>query len=108
MCSEATCNSRNGRKWLRWNPKATVLLDVRTAAERATGQIDSSLHIPLNELRDRMDELPKDREIIVHCQSGQRSYFACRILSQRGFRVRNLTGSFRTWKTAQDVLPSAG
>ena len=39
-------------------------------------------------------------EIIVHCQSGQRSYFACRILSQHGFRVRNLTGSFRTWKTA--------
>ena len=40
------------------------------------------------------------REIIVYCQSGQRSYFACRILAQHGFRVRNLTGSFRTWKTA--------
>jgi len=47
-----------------------------------------------------MSELPKDREIVVHCQSGQRSYFACRILAQNGFRVRNLTGGFRTWKLA--------
>jgi rhodanese-related sulfurtransferase len=47
-----------------------------------------------------MNELPRDREIVVHCLSGQRSYFACRILAQNGFRVRNLTGSYRTWKIA--------
>jgi NADPH-dependent 2,4-dienoyl-CoA reductase/sulfur reductase-like enzyme/rhodanese-related sulfurtransferase len=80
--------------------KQTVLLDVRRADERAKGFIPGSVHIPLDEVRTRMNELPRDREIIVHCQSGQRSYFACRILAQNGFRVRNLTGSFRTWKTA--------
>jgi NADPH-dependent 2,4-dienoyl-CoA reductase/sulfur reductase-like enzyme/rhodanese-related sulfurtransferase len=79
-----------------------VLLDVRTTPERQKGEIPGSLHIPLHELRARLSELPKDKEIIVHCQSGQRSYFACRMLSQMGYRVRNLTGSYRTWKAARD------
>ena len=93
-------------KLAQWNEVAsidsqkTVLLDVRRPDERAKGQIPGSIPIPLDDLRARMNELPKDREIIVHCQSGQRSYFACRILSQNGFRVRNLTGGFRTWKLA--------
>jgi len=82
------------------DPARTVLLDVRRSDERTPGTIPGSIHIPLDDLRVRMDELPHDREIIVHCESGQRSYFACRILSQHGFRVRNLTGSWRTWKTA--------
>ena len=82
------------------DPQQTLLLDVRRPDERAKGFIPGSVHIPLDEIRSRMNELPRDREIIVHCQSGQRSYFACRILAQNGFRVRNLTGSYRTWKTA--------
>ncbi len=82
------------------DPKNTVLLDVRTDAERNAGFIPGSLHIPLHQLRNRLGELPRDREIVVSCQSGQRSYFACRLLNQRGFRTRNLTGSYRTWKTA--------
>jgi NADPH-dependent 2,4-dienoyl-CoA reductase/sulfur reductase-like enzyme/rhodanese-related sulfurtransferase len=82
------------------DPRQTVLLDVRRSDERAKGSIPGSIHIPLDQVRARMSELPRDREIIVHCQSGQRSYFACRILSQHRFRVRNLTGSWRTWKTA--------
>lgn len=82
------------------DPRETVLLDVRRPDERAKGFIFGSIHIPLDEIRARMNELPNDREIVVHCQSGQRSYFACRILTQHGFRVRNLTGSYRTWKTA--------
>ena len=77
-----------------------TLLDVRRADERAKGAIPGSIHIPLDELRTRLAELPREREIVVHCHSGQRSYFACRILAQHGFRVRNLTGSYRTWKTA--------
>lgn len=77
-----------------------MLLDVRRSDERARGQIPGAIHIPLDELRARLSELPRDREIVVHCQSGQRSYFASRILEQNGFRVRNLTGSFRTWQTA--------
>ncbi len=82
------------------DPSKTLLLDVRTQAERDKGFIPGSLHIPLNELRSRLAELPKDKDIIASCQSGQRSYFASRMLAQRGFRVRNLTGSYRTWKTA--------
>ncbi|HLP77754.1 MAG TPA: rhodanese-like domain-containing protein, partial [Candidatus Paceibacterota bacterium] len=82
------------------DPNRSVLLDVRRPDERAKGFIPGSLHIPLDQVRARMNELPHDREIVVHCQSGQRSYFACRILAQHGFRVRNLTGSYRTWKTA--------
>jgi NADPH-dependent 2,4-dienoyl-CoA reductase/sulfur reductase-like enzyme/rhodanese-related sulfurtransferase len=83
-----------------FDPHQTVVLDVRRPDERSAGAIPGSIHIPLDELRARMHELPLDREIVAHCQSGQRSYFACRILSQHGFRVRNLTGSWRTWKTA--------
>ena len=84
------------------DPKQTVLLDVRRPDERAKGFIPGSIHIPLDELRSRMNELPRDREIVAYCLSGQRSFFACRILAQNGFRVRNLTGSYRTWKVAVD------
>lgn len=85
------------------DPARTLVLDVRGAQERAAGHIPGSRHIPLPELRDRLDELPRDMEIIVSCQSGQRSYFASRLLAQRGFNVRNLTGSYRTWKMAPRV-----
>ncbi len=78
----------------------TGLLDVRTPEERQKGFIPGSIHIPLDQLRARLDEPSRDKTWIVYCQSGQRSYFACRLLAQRGFRVRNLTGSYRTWKTA--------
>jgi rhodanese-related sulfurtransferase len=77
-----------------------VLLDVRTDGERSKGFIPGSIHIPLHQLRARAGELPKDKTIITSCQSGQRSYFAARLLSQQGFQVRNLTGSYRTWHVA--------
>jgi len=78
------------------DPQRSAVLDVRQPAERARGSIPNSIHIPLDELRARSGELPRDRELVVHCQSGQRSYYACRLLSQRGFAVRNLSGSWRT------------
>jgi NADPH-dependent 2,4-dienoyl-CoA reductase/sulfur reductase-like enzyme/rhodanese-related sulfurtransferase len=84
----------------------TFLLDVRRDEERAQGFIPGSAHIPLDELRDRLGELPREREIIVYCASGQRSYYACRLLAQRGFRCRNLTGSYRTWNMAQNGVPT--
>ncbi|MBI4325973.1 MAG: FAD-dependent oxidoreductase [Chloroflexi bacterium] len=87
-------------------PAATMLLlDVRRSDERARGFIPGSAHIPLDELRARLGELPRDREVVAYCQSGQRSYFACRLLAQRGFRVRNLAGSFRTWQMAGAGAP---
>jgi len=82
------------------DPAKTLLLDVRRPDERVKGFIPNSIHIPLDELRARLDELPRDREIVVSCHTGQRSYFACRLLTQNGFRARNLTGAWRTWSTA--------
>jgi rhodanese-related sulfurtransferase len=76
----------------------TVLLDVRTGKERAAGNIPGSAHIPLDELRDRLAELPGDREIRAFCEVGRRGYLACRILSQRGFTCSNLTGGYRTYR----------
>jgi NADPH-dependent 2,4-dienoyl-CoA reductase/sulfur reductase-like enzyme/rhodanese-related sulfurtransferase len=85
------------------DPQTMLLLDVRRDDERAKGFLPGSIHIPLDQLRSRLSELPRDREIVAYCQSGQRSYYATRILAQHGFRVRNLTGSYRTWKTAQNL-----
>ncbi|MFO0842035.1 MAG: FAD-dependent oxidoreductase [Gemmataceae bacterium] len=73
------------------------LLDVREPAERERGFLPGSVHIPLGQLRDRLGELDRGREWLVYCASGQRSYNACRVLSQRGYRCRNLTGAYRTW-----------
>ncbi len=80
------------------DPASTLILDVRQDAEVRQGAIPGSIHIPVAELRQRMAELPRDREIVVYCRSGQRSYFAARTLMQNGFRVRNLTGAYRTWR----------
>jgi NADPH-dependent 2,4-dienoyl-CoA reductase/sulfur reductase-like enzyme/rhodanese-related sulfurtransferase len=82
------------------DPEKSFLLDVRRDDERAKGFIPGSTHIPLDALRQRLAELPRDREIITYCHSGQRSYFASRILAQHGFLVRNLSGSYRTWSMA--------
>ncbi|CAM3658539.1 CoA-disulfide reductase [Mesobacillus zeae] len=73
------------------------LVDVRTDKECANGCIAGSVNIPLDELRDRLDELPKDKTILITCQVGLRGYLASRILSQNGFRVKNLTGGFKTY-----------
>ncbi len=68
------------------------LLDVRTDRELSVDTVPGAVHIPLSDLRSRLDELPKDREILVTCRSGQRSYYATRILLQTGFKVRNVSG----------------
>jgi NADPH-dependent 2,4-dienoyl-CoA reductase/sulfur reductase-like enzyme/rhodanese-related sulfurtransferase len=71
-----------------------VLLDVRTQKERDGGTIPGSVHIPLAELRERMEELPKDKEIVVFCHSGKRSYTAERMLRLSGYKARNLSGGY--------------
>jgi NADPH-dependent 2,4-dienoyl-CoA reductase/sulfur reductase-like enzyme/rhodanese-related sulfurtransferase len=80
--------------------KDIQLIDVRDPGEVAKGGISGAINIPLNELRSRLNELPKSKELIVFCQSGQRSYNACRILMQSGFRCRNLSGAYKTWRAA--------
>jgi rhodanese-related sulfurtransferase len=84
------------------DPQESFLLDVRQPGEWEKGHIPGATHIPLPELRARMHELPEDREIVVSCQSGQQAYYACRILSQHGFRCQNLTGAYLTWKNGTD------
>lgn len=76
-----------------WRALGTsFLLDVRNPAELAVEQVPGAMNIPLPELRARLGELPRDREILVICRSGQRAYYATRILLQNGFKVRNLAG----------------
>ena len=74
--------------------QGTYFVDVRTKDEFSRGSIPGFINLPLNELRSRMSELPKDKEIILSCHSGQRSYIAQRMLLQHGFKVKNLDGSY--------------
>lgn len=74
------------------------LIDVRTSIERQLGFIKGSVHITLDELRDRLDEISKDKKIYVYCQVGLRGYIATRILMQNGFDVKNLDGGLRIYK----------
>ncbi len=69
------------------------LLDVRNPQEVAVESVPGAVHIPLPQLRARLGELPKDKEIMVFCRSAQRSYFATRILLQNGFKARNISGA---------------
>ena len=86
-------------QWSEWKQRQAagdgpVTLDVRAATAVAAGAIPGTIRIPLGELRARLDELPRDREIWVHCGVGQNSYYAVRLLKQHGFKVRNLSGGF--------------
>lgn len=77
------------------------LLDVRTQDEFALGSLPGAVNIPLDELRDRMSELPKGRMIYTFCAVGLRGYLAYRILTQHGFdKVRNLSGGLKTYRAA--------
>lgn len=71
-----------------------VLLDTRTDGEHQRGSVDGALHIPVDELREHLDELPRDKRLRVFCQSGLRSYVACRILMQHGFSCANIAGGY--------------
>ncbi|RKD34204.1 CoA-disulfide reductase [Thermohalobacter berrensis] len=75
----------------------TIILDIREPEERELGYIEGSINIPLNELRDRLDELDKDKLIVPYCAIGLRAYIATRILVQNGFKVKNLSGGYTTY-----------
>lgn len=79
-----------------------MIVDVRTPSEVQTGAIGGAVNIPLDELRGRLDELGKDKELLVYCGVGLRGYLACRILSQKGFKCRNLTGGYATYRAFQE------
>ncbi|MEG0616125.1 MAG: FAD-dependent oxidoreductase [Oscillospiraceae bacterium] len=87
-----------------------IMIDVRTSAEYARGHIDKAINIPLDNLRENFEKLDKSKEIYVNCQSGLRSYIACRILTQNGYKCYNLAGGYRLYESATrdiefDVTP---
>lgn len=76
-----------------------LVVDVRPAAAAAAESVPGTVNIPLGELRSRLGELPREREVWVHCAVGRTSYFAARILAQKGFRVRSLSGGITSYRT---------
>jgi NADPH-dependent 2,4-dienoyl-CoA reductase/sulfur reductase-like enzyme/rhodanese-related sulfurtransferase len=83
--------------WEELPQTVALLVDVRDPDEFAAGHIDGAVNVPLGELRRRIGELPREREIWVYCELGQRSYYAVRFLRQNGFQVRNLSGGYQTY-----------
>jgi phage shock protein E len=80
-----------------------LLLDVRTPQEHAAQSITGSYLLPLQELGYRVDELPKNKEIVVYCRVGNRSAYACSYLSRMGYKVNNLEGGIMLWNMANTV-----
>ncbi len=74
-----------------------LFVDVREPAELKIGRIEGAVNIPLGDLRARMADLPRDREIWAYCFVGQRSYYAARALAQLGFKVRSLSGGYKLY-----------
>jgi rhodanese-related sulfurtransferase len=72
--------------------KGAFLLDVRQPVELVVEHVPGAVNIPLGQLRTRLGELPRDREILVICRSAQRAYYATRILLQNGFKARSISG----------------
>jgi len=70
------------------------LLDVRTVGEFRRGHIEEAENIPIDEVRNRLAEIPKERTLLVYCLTGIRSYYVCRILTQLGYQVKNLSGGY--------------
>jgi NADPH-dependent 2,4-dienoyl-CoA reductase/sulfur reductase-like enzyme/rhodanese-related sulfurtransferase len=78
------------------------ILDVRTVGEFKRGNVQSSVNIPVDQIRNRLNELPKNTTINIYCTVGVRSYIACRILMQKGFNVRNISGGLITYCSYQN------
>jgi NADPH-dependent 2,4-dienoyl-CoA reductase/sulfur reductase-like enzyme/rhodanese-related sulfurtransferase len=94
--------------WSDWKQRQSagqtpVTLDVRPPTAVAASAIPGTIRIPLGELRARLGELPRDREIWVHCGVGQTSYYAVRLLTQHGFKVRNLSGGITSYKDSREA-----
>ena len=87
--------------WSRLGADGAFLLDVRDREEFEEGHIPCAVNLPLNEIRARMSELPRERDIAIYCGVGQRAYYATRILLQNGYRARNLAGGIRTYYTGE-------
>jgi rhodanese-related sulfurtransferase len=88
---------------LRSRPNEILLLDVREPDERSTAHIEPSIHIPMRDVPDRREEIPKDREIIVYCHGGTRSAMIAGYLEGEGYKsVANLAGGIDAWSRKVD------
>lgn len=103
-------NLNNGlvKQW-HWNEEpefprngSVQLLDVRTVGEYKRGHINGFRNIPVDELRSRLNELDTNKPLYVICQSGVRSYIACRILTQHGFNCFNFSGGYRFYSAVTE------
>jgi rhodanese-related sulfurtransferase len=87
-----------------------VLLDIRSAAEVQQGVLPNSEHLPMHLIPLKMQDLPKDRDVVLYCRSGARSYHACAFLEQQGVRnVYNLRGGIIDWaRHGYEIAPPSG
>jgi NADPH-dependent 2,4-dienoyl-CoA reductase/sulfur reductase-like enzyme/rhodanese-related sulfurtransferase len=89
--------------WSTLCSNGALLVDVREPDKFESGHIPGARNIPLPELRSRLNELPTSHEIRLYCGVGQRAYYASRLLKQRGFRVRNLSGGYKTYVSCRNA-----
>ena len=89
--------------WANVNEPGMYILDVREPSEFKAGHFEGSANIPLPTLREKMNSLPREKEILVYCGVGQRSYYAVRILRLNGFDVRNISGGMTTYRSQKQV-----
>jgi NADPH-dependent 2,4-dienoyl-CoA reductase/sulfur reductase-like enzyme/rhodanese-related sulfurtransferase len=97
MAANALAGDMPLADWSRLRTSGAALIDVRDPHEYAAGHIEGAVNLPMSALRDQLDELPAGRELWVYCAAGQRAYFAQRLLLQRGFGVKNLSGGYATY-----------
>lgn len=83
-------------EFMAYDKENAIVLDVRTEMEYNNGHIEGAINIPVDSLRKRLGELDKSKEILEYCQVGLRGYVAARILAQNGFKVKNLTGGYKS------------
>jgi len=90
--------------WENADLDGSIILDVREPGEFDTGHVPRAINIPLGELRGRLGELDRNRQVLVYCAVGQRSYYASRLLLQHGIQAKNISGGFScyaVWKQIQ-------
>jgi len=80
-----------------------IILDVRSVKETQAGMIPGAININIDDLRGQLSHLSKDKEYLTYCQVGLRGYLACRILMQHGFKCRNLSGGYQTYKASRGI-----
>ncbi|MFZ5926240.1 MAG: FAD-dependent oxidoreductase [Acidobacteriota bacterium] len=87
--------------WSEFGSNGAMILDVREPGEHHAGAIPGAVNIPLGQLRERLEELPRGRQILVTCAVGQRAYYAVRVLRQHGIQAKLLPGGSRTYKVIE-------